>query len=210
MSNDIVKIALERGYEVTATFRTKTNDLNLNVNWVELDVANQTSIENFNFHIGNRKFDLIIYLIGELSLSEPNKEKYLHTHLNNTLFLIENLKNNLDIKKKATLLFMSSRAAIYPSFDLYYSIVKAGLAAAIRSLSLKILQNQRMFSLAPGLVIGSTMYQNMPKAVKRAHHMRSDNNLLNTKALASEIFRIIDNQEIFENGSLIEVGPKYK
>jgi hypothetical protein len=40
--------------------------------------------------------------------------------------------------------------------------------------------------------------------------MRSDNNLLDMKALASEIFRIIDNQEVFENGSIIEVGPKYK
>jgi NAD(P)-dependent dehydrogenase (short-subunit alcohol dehydrogenase family) len=210
LSKDIIRIALEREYEITATFRNKPSHLDFNVEWVELDIANQTSVENFHVYIKNKQFSLIIYLIGELSLSEPNKEKYLITNLVNAIFVIEHLKDSLDIKKGSVLLYMSSRAAIHPSFDLYYSIVKAGLAAAIRSLSPKLSKNQKMFSLAPGLIIGSSMYEKMLDNVRNSHHIRSDNNLLDTKALASEIFRIIDNQEIFENGSIIEVGPKYK
>jgi NAD(P)-dependent dehydrogenase (short-subunit alcohol dehydrogenase family) len=210
ISKDIIRIALEKEYKITATFRNKPSHLDPNVDWMELDIANETSIKDFQTYIKNKQFSLIIYLIGELSLSEPNKEKYLITNLVNAIFVIENLKDSLDIKKNSVLLYMSSRAAIYPSFDLYYSIVKASLTAVIRSLSLRLSKNQKMFSLAPGLIIGSSMYETMLEDVRNSHHMRSDNNLLDMKALASEIFRIIDNQEVFENGSIIEVGPKYK
>jgi hypothetical protein len=67
-----------------------------------------------------------------------------------------------------------------------------------------------MLSIAPGLIVGSNMYQSMPDDVKKSHHVRSDNSLLDLENLASEVFKIIDCQEDFENGSLIEVGPKYK
>lgn len=149
-------------------------------------------------------------MIGELSLSESNKEKYLSINLISTISILENLRNNLNKEEKSIFIYMASRSAIYPSFDLYYSIVKAGLAAAIRSLSFGLLKNQKMLSIAPGLIVGSSMYESMPEYVRKSHHVRSDNNLLDLKNLASEVFKIIDCQDNFENGSLIEVGPKYK
>ena len=177
---------------------------------MQLDLADQASIKSFNDYIKNKQFNLIMYMIGELSLSESNKEKYLSTNLLSTVSVLENLRNSLDKEEKSILIYMASRSAIYPSFDLYYSLVKAGLAAAIRSLSLGLLKNQKMLSLAPGLVVGSSMYETMPENVRKSHHVRSDNNLLDLKNLASEVFKIIDCQDDFENGSLIEVGPKYK
>ena len=210
ISKEVIKLALERQFKITATFRNKSKCDNSNVNWVQLDLADQASIKSFNDYIKNKQFNLIMYMIGELSLSESNKEKYLSTNLLSTVSVLENLRNSLDKEEKSILIYMASRSAIYPSFDLYYSLVKAGLAAAIRSLSLGLLKNQKMLSLAPGLVVGSSMYETMPENVRKSHHVRSDNNLLNLKNLASEVFKIIDCQDDFENGSLIEVGPKYK
>ena len=71
-------------------------------------------------------------------------------------------------------------------------------------------QNQKMLSIAPGLIVGSSMYEKTPKNVRNSHHIRSEYKLLDLKKLAREIFKIIDCQDNFENGSLIEVGPKYK
>jgi short-subunit dehydrogenase len=177
---------------------------------VQLDLADQTSVKSFYDYIKNKEFNAILYMIGETSLSDSNKEKYLSTNLVSTVSILENLRNSLNKKDKSIFIYMASRSAIYPSFDLYYSIVKAGLAAAIRSLSLGLLKNQKMLSIAPGLIVGSNMYQSMPDDVKKSHHVRSDNSLLDLENLASEVFKIIDCQEDFENGSLIEVGPKYK
>jgi len=210
ISRDIMTLALERHFKITATFRTKSKCNNSNVNWVQLDISDQVSIKSFNEYIKNKEFNLILYMIGELSLSESNKEKYISTNLVSAISILEHLRHSLDKEKKSVLIYMASRSAIYPSFDLYYSIVKAGLAAAIRSLSFGLLKNQKMLSLAPGLIVGSSMYESMPEYVRKSHHVRSDNNLYDLKKLASEVFKIIDCQDNFENGSLIEVGPKYK
>ena len=203
-------MGLERKFKITATFRTKSKCVDSNIDWVQLDISNQASIESFNEYIKNKEFRLIIFVIGELSLSESNKEKYLITNLVSATSILESLRNSLDKEDKSVLLYVASRSAIYPSFDLYYSIVKAGLAAAIRSLSLGLLQNQKMLSIAPGLIVGSSMYEKTPKNVRNSHHIRSEYKLLDLKKLAREIFKIIDCQDNFENGSLIEVGPKYK
>lgn len=210
ISKDVIKLALERQFKITATFRDKSKCDDSNVNWVQLDLADQGSVKSFNDYIKNKEFNLILYMIGELSLSESNKENYLSTNLISTIYILENLRNSLNKEEKSILIYMASRSAIYPSFDLYYSVVKAGLSAAIRSLSLGLLKNQKMLSIAPGLIVGSSMYESMPEYVRKSHHVRSDNNLLNLKNLASEVFKIIDCQDNFENGSLIEVGPKYK
>jgi hypothetical protein len=210
ISNDIIQLGLEREFKITATFRTKSKCVDSNVDWVQLDISDQASIESFNEYIKNKEFRLILFVIGELSLSESNKEKYLITNLMSATLILESLRNSLDKEEKSVLLYVASRSAIYPSFDLYYSIVKAGLAAAVRSLSLGLLQNQKMLSIAPGLIVGSSMYEKTPKNVRKSHHTRSDYKLLDLKNLASEVFKIIDCQDNFENGSLIEVGPKYK
>ena len=134
--------------------------------WQHLDLSNRYSIEKFLESIREWAFELFIFLVDIKSLSAESKwVDYLETPLTNSLLLSQELLKFST--EYGTLLYASSSSALCPSRDIIYSAVKAGMAAAIRSLTLELSQSQMALSAASGLTKESVICEDMPPEVKR-------------------------------------------
>ena len=210
LAPSIVELAQSKGYQVIGTYRTKINTNLILAEWLHLDISKKDSILNFDKLINNHKFDLIIFLPGATNPKRDNLHEYITIHFLNSIQLFEILINKLSVTSQATFIFVSSRAALHPSFDIYYSAIKSGLSAALRSMSSLSKYNGKLLSVCPGLIKESSMYYEMSSENRENHNMRSHGELLSKKELALEIFKIIENKDHYENGEMIEIGPKYK
>jgi len=177
--------------------------------WLELDLSQESSVTRFGEEIENRHFDLVVYLVGATRIGNVNPQEYVETNFSNPIRLFEMLTIKLAQEAPSCFIFISSRAAKYPSFDVYYSAVKAGLSAALRSLNATAHSGSKFLSVLPGLITGSGMYMDMDSNVRESHKVRSNNRLLDINEAAREIFNIIDNKNKFTNGEMIEIGPSY-
>ena len=107
--------------------------------WINLDIANENSIELFLDEISYTSFDLIINLIGKLSgLKSKSSLKlisdYLQIYISNQTFLIERLFA-INSKIEFSYINISSRAVTYGSNDLYYSEAKSAIHGLTKSLA---------------------------------------------------------------------------
>lgn len=219
LSQAITKNALNNHYEVYSTYRTYSKIFsNSEIIWNYLDISKVEEIDKFLITLNDKKFTRIIYVIGQTSLGMQKEiscdelSKYLKIQLTNALYLIQHIVKCLDDKKKSNFIFLSSRAGLYGSFDWPYGVVKAGIQNMVTSLSNKSNFNTSFFSIAPGLIRGSTMELNMSQENKKSHYQRAINTgeeLLNIEELASIIWKIGGKESAALNGSVIEVGPKY-
>jgi NAD(P)-dependent dehydrogenase (short-subunit alcohol dehydrogenase family) len=204
----LVSLAQNREYQVTGTYRNSQKMYGEITEWLKLDLSSQSSVQEFIQDLGGRSFDLVIYLAGA-TRGKIDPQEYIESNLLNPLILFEMLTVKLAQETPSCFIFISSRAAKHPSFDVYYSAVKSGLSAALRSLSATAHPDSKFLSLLPGLIVGSNMYEEMDSKVRESHKTRSCNKLLDIKEAASEIFNVVDNKESFVNGEMIEVGPIY-
>ena len=205
----LVLQAQKKGYQVTGTFRSSSKRYDEISEWIELDMSDEVSVKRFTTNLENKQFELVIYLVGATRLNTDNPEDYIKTNFTNPLNLFGILTAKLAQEKPACFIFVSSRAAKYPSFDVYYSAVKSGLCAGLRSLSATAHPESKFLSILPGLIIGSGMYEEMDLKVRDSHRVRSQNQLLDIQETASEIFNVIENSKAFVNGEMIEIGPSY-
>ena len=195
---------------MTATARKSTEARLENVRWMNFDLEAENEPQNFLKNIKGETFTAIIFLIGETSLKYEDKSKYLSLHFFKTLKLLEALQESLEPKNRSCLIYVSSRAAIHPSFDPYYSAVKGGVVSAIRSLSLRSQPNQYIISIVPGLIIDSKMFHDMPEELQMDHMNRANNKLLTKREFVGALFEIIDNLQNVKNGQYITVGQDYE
>lgn len=180
---------------------------NANYEFVPLDLGDRKTIANFFHSIEGKKFDVIVDFIGALSLDFTSKATYFTIHLARHLEVIEQLTQNL--ADEGCLVFISSRAALYPSFDVAYSATKAGLTAGVRSLAAKQPEGVTMFSVAPGLIEGSRMFGDMEEFVQDSHRVRSGRSLLNVQQFSEQLMDVVINSGTIPRGSVIELGPVY-
>lgn len=204
-----MSLAKNRDYQITGTYRNSQKKYSEISEWLELDLSSEASIENFFQNLENRNFDLVIYLVGATKLIEIEPRAYVEINFLNPIRLFEMLTEKFAKETPSCFVFISSRAAKYPSFDTYYSAVKSGLSAALRSLSSTAHSDSKFLSLLPGLIVGSQMYKNMIPSVRESHRARSSNKLLNVSEAAGEIFTVIDNKDMYANGDQVEIGPSY-
>lgn len=113
------------------------------------------------------------------------------------------------LQSNGLIIYLSSRSALYPSRDMMYSAVKAGMSAALKSMTLQMEPGQAVFSLAPGLIRGSGMYLDMPELTRDDHEKRSKGKLLKVDEFAIELFHVIDHRQDYKNGSIVEIGIRY-
>jgi len=176
---------------------------------LELDLSRLSSIENFLLEIQIKHFDLIIFLPGITNPKKINLQEYIETHFLHTIILFDRLTQRFAIDSSCCFIFVSSRAAKYPSFDIYYSAIKSGLSAALKSLSAKTHPKSRFLSILPGLITDSGMYWEMPPEIRESHKLRSANSLLSLDEAALAIFEVIQNRHKYANGEMLEIGPIY-
>lgn len=177
--------------------------------WLTLDVSSLTSIEQFLAKLQDKRFDFILIFVGAPSNNSDTPSAYVETYLTNVTFLCQRLVSHLKQNVPTALVHVSSRSSLYPSRDVLYSAVKGGLNSAIRSMTLGLPQETKLLSVAPGLVLGSTMANDMPVAVRSDHVQRSSGELLNVDGFAVEFLKLIMRIEEIETGSVIELGPSY-
>ena len=91
-----------------------------------------------------------------------------------------------------------------------YSAVKGGLNAGLRSMTIGLESSKKIISVAPGLILGSSMANDMPNETRNEHLRRSRQELLNVGEFSSELLRLLAEMDKFETGSIIEIGPSYK
>lgn len=168
------------------------------------------SIRKFLIMIEKKDFNIILFLAGATNPKKIDLENYLTTHFLHTISLFEDLIKESRQKFPVCFVYISSRAMKYPSFDVYYSAVKAGLVSALRSLSLIAHPESKIISILPGLIQNSQMYFEMDQSIRLSHLKRSNYELLSVEGASLAIFEVIDNKDEFENCALVEIGPTYQ
>jgi short-subunit dehydrogenase len=197
-----------------ATFRNTASKSRDHEDFVSLDLASSSSIETFLESISINKFRKIIYCIGSTSGIELDSfklselEEYFRVQLVNAIYLIGKLCDRLDDESTSTLAVVASRAAFYPSYDFCYAGSKGALASFVSSLSRQLPAHKRTLVFAPGALLNSKMFHEMPAAVQKSHLDRSRETLLSVSQAAGLILNILDTET--ESGSVIEIGPIYK
>lgn len=203
--------AIHSGYQVYGTTRVPTGLIDHN--FFRLDLANKESIDDFQFQLGEFKFQRILILTGESSfrysegLDALNISKFYETHLINTIAVIENLTGRLS--ESGNLIYVSSIAALRSSYDYHYSAVKAGVAAYIKSKSRFLGAKQSMFSLAPSLIIGTRMYDDMSVDTKASHLVRNHGRISTIDELNNFIWSLEPDGTTILNGQMVPVGNDY-
>lgn len=205
----VVRLLSSSGYTVQATFRNSTENIEPMSNWLHLDVSSQASILEFLAKIDQRKFDFILVFVGAPYRVHETPAVYVETYLTNMIALLKSLTSHLKLDVSSAMLHVSSRSAIYPSRDVLYSAVKGGLNSALRSISRQLPPDSKMISVAPGLVLDSTMANDMPSEIRADHITRSANQLMSLGEFATEFVAIMSGIENFESGSIVELGPRY-
>jgi short-subunit dehydrogenase len=197
-----------------ATFRNTAPKSRDPEDFVSLDLASSSSIETFLESIAAFKFKKIVYCIGSTSgirldsFKLCDLEEYFRVQLVNAIYLIGKLCDRLDDESTSTIAAVSSRAAVYPSYDFCYAGSKGALASFVSSLSRQLPTNKKTLVFAPGALLNSKMFQEMPTAIQKSHLDRSHETLLSVSDAAEIILQIFDSET--ESGSVIEIGPSYK
>ena len=196
-----------------ATTRKTEGDQFLQHNLMGLDLSDLTSISNFVEIISEFKFKKIIYCVGATSdfryetVQFGEIQKYFTVHNINAFYLIVKLCQLLDDEVLSTLAVISSRAAIYPSFDFSYSASKAALSSFVSSLSRQLPSHKRTIVFAPGALLNSRMFYEMPTEIQKSHMERSQGELLSVDEAAMKILTILESK--FTSGAIVEIGPSY-
>jgi NAD(P)-dependent dehydrogenase (short-subunit alcohol dehydrogenase family) len=174
-----------------------------------LNLSEEESILKFLDEIEMERFDLIYFFAGEVSDLEIESASigetfdYYKSYAAGINFLIGHLHKNLD--QGATLIFLSSRAAHRPSFDLHYSAVKASTEAFIRSIAQKC-PSQRFLVLAPSLIEDTRIYKRMTEQNINAHKVRTSNRLLSVSEVVGVILQMSLDKQSYENGGTTCIG----
>jgi NAD(P)-dependent dehydrogenase (short-subunit alcohol dehydrogenase family) len=188
----------------------------LGAEWYSLDLASEASVNKFFQELENLRFQNIFYCIGKTSnligidFSKDNLSEYFAVQFVMSFILLSRLPTLMTTEVPSTLAYVSSRAAIYPSYDIPYAAVKGGLASTTISISKKLRQNQRAIVVAPGLIEDSTMFLDMSQELQADHRERAGGKLLSLSQAARYLLEFGSENSDVGNGVILEIGPKYK
>ena len=204
MAPSIIRSAKHRGYTIYGTYRSPSNvtrecaDL---ATMVELDISSEESISSFESFIQNTQFDNVVSLIGKTFIEKhfdkklSNVSLYLTSYITNLICLFDKVIASLDnTKNNSTFTYVSSRAAIYGSFDPYYAATKSALQAYVTSLSNKYPQID-FHLIISGLIEESRMFLEMDLANVENHRTRAGNQLAHVDQFGDFLFSAIESKE---------------
>ena len=208
LASSIIREAEFNGFKCTVTSR-RPGDESMGPSRLFLDIQSIESILDFMSRVRDLELSGVIIAIGQPSKNAPSTSAYLQTHFINMFILLQLLFEDLSSRATGFLVYISSRSALYPSRDPAYAAVKSGLTQAVRSLSMGLKEGQKAFSLAPGLISGTSMYDDMPSWIRQDHELRAGGKLLSPETFATELFRVVNDRHNRESGAVIELGPRY-
>ena len=155
--------------------------------------------------IGAHKYKRIISLIGATSKNLDTNDEFSLSRYYQTLSLNLNL-THAEIFKflelDGSFLYMSSRAAIYGSYDEHYAAVKASNTAFLLSLRRQCASTQSVIPVACSLIETSLMYERMSPNNQDLHRERTGNKLVQIEEVTEVLLRenLLDEKSNFKNG----------
>lgn len=216
LGREIISQAKQAGFAVHATSRMPMENQEMDVKWHCLDIASEAKVNEFFQNLETLRFHNIIYCIGETShlvgvdFCKDNLSEYFAVQFVMSFVVLSRLPRLMTTEVSSTLTYVSSRAAIYASYDLPYAAVKGGLTSTIISLSKRLQQNQRAIVVAPGLIEDSTMFLDMSRELQADHRERAGGKLLSLNEAARHLLEFGSENSDVENGVILEIGPSYK
>ena len=204
LAPSIIRRAKAQGYNIYGTFRNQSNitrDYEDLVTLLELDISSEASISSFESFIQTAQFDTVVSLIGKTFIEESVSEKsssvalYLNSYITNLICLFDKVIASLkNTQKKSFFTFVSSRAAIYGSFDPYYAATKGALQAYITSVSNKYPQIT-FHLIISGLIEESKMFLEMDLVNVESHRTRAGNQLAHIDDFGNFLFSAIESEK---------------
>jgi len=216
LGREIISQAKQAGFVVHATSRMSTQNQEVGVKWHFLDLASEDTVNKFFQELETLRFQNIFYCIGKTShligidFSKDNLSEYFAVQFVMSFILLSRLPTLMTTEVSSTLAYVSSRAALYPSYDIPYAAVKGGLASTTISISKKLQLNQRAIVVAPGLIEDSTMFLEMSPDLQADHRERAGGKLLSLRQAAGYLLEFGSEGSDIQNGVILEIGPKYK
>jgi NAD(P)-dependent dehydrogenase (short-subunit alcohol dehydrogenase family) len=208
LSDSIISLAKNDGYNVFATYKNKITNQN-NVKWLNLDIASQESILLFLNNTPNNFYNRIIFLIGKTTKKKYSKidivelEKYYIEQASNYIYILQNILTKT--KNDGSIVVVTSRAANHGSYDVHYSAVKGAIQSAVKSLA-KFTKNKTIFCVSPSLILDSKMFKEMSSKNIHKHLKRTNNKLLTKDEVALFIWNSCNTSLINLNGKTLEIG----
>ena len=199
-------------FEDTATYRDSfCKNRDIHINWLNLELSEKNSIENFLVQIKDSKFERVFFLISAvtnkyfLNMSYTKLSKYFSTYVVNSLCLLQNCLSN--IHPTSNILVMSSRAGANASYDVQYLAVKSTLEGYVRSLARALSSNQGIIGISSGLIQNTRMYLDMKPEHRESHKERAGESLITVEELCSLIWNLSADKSSENNGKIIHLGP---
>ena len=219
LAPQLFELANKENFDIYATYRDSVAvPKPSHIKWLYLDFSTPKSIDLFFLQIQGLNFARIIFLVGKSSgfklenFSDEDFDSYFKTQLMQPIKVIDRLISFLESEKPANLIFVSSRSAIYGSYDWPYGVVKAGIQNFVISASRLIKYPKSVLSVASGLILGSTMQMEMNDEVIDSHRNRAHRNgfqLMTTKDFANEVWGLDPVTTLEMNGHVVELGAQY-
>jgi NAD(P)-dependent dehydrogenase (short-subunit alcohol dehydrogenase family) len=201
-------------FEDTATYRDSLcKNRDIHINWLNLELSEKSSIENFLVEIRDSKFERVFSLISEitnkyfLNISYTKLSKYYSTYVVNSLYLLQNCLSN--IHPTSNIFFMSSRARANASYDVHYSAVKSALEGYVRSSARALSSNQGIIGISSGLIQNARMHLDMKPEHRKSHKERVRDTLITVEELCSQIWNLSAGKSSENNDQIIHLGPAY-
>lgn len=217
LATPFLQIALDSGYEITATTRTSKNLLgNSGLNWENLDLDSEESVINFTHSVSSSNFDFIFDFIGKTSGIDSqnfdllNLKEYFRSQITNHVFLLLKIQRLLTLE--GSLINISSRSVKHGSFDIPYVAAKAAVHNSVFSIKDKLLEKQKTINIVSGLIENSTMFNQMSSENIISHRNRAGTGLVTTGAFAGELIKLcreIEDKK-FDKYSEIIIGSDYE
>lgn len=209
LASNLITTAKKSGFEVYGTtHRKKVLDIPCTVGLTEIFnlqiddfVITKSQLEK----IGAHKYKRIISLIGATSKNldldvENMLSSYYQTFSLNLNLAHAEIFKFLDLN--GSFLYMSSRAAIYGSYDEHYAAVKASNTAFLLSLRRQCIATQSVVPVACSLIETSSMYEHMSPNNQYLHRERTGNNLVQIEEVTEVLLKenLLDEKSKIKNG----------
>lgn len=198
---------------IITTYNSKQNIIfEENINHLKLDLKKDQSIENLIKEVKSilSHIDTAIFLAGILpgkNLKEYNltdMETVMTVNFTGQAKVIKGLLPLFDANSH--IIMISSISAQRGSYDPIYAASKGAILSFVKSMAIG-LGGIRVNAIAPGLIEGSTMYQDMSSDRRELHRSQTSNRqLLNISDLSEIIYDISKNHWKNLNGACIDLN----
>jgi 3-oxoacyl-[acyl-carrier protein] reductase len=209
----VVNKFFNSGYDVISTYSSNIITSNKVFKNLQLDLTSEQSMNSFARELKTTKssIDSVVFLSGILlgkslenySLDEINK--VFAINVVGQAKIISKLYSMLG--NGSNILMMSSISAQRGSFDPIYASSKAAILGFIKSMADKLPKGSRINAIAPGLIDGSSMCEEMTTERQDFHKNKiHSGKLLSKLDLANVIYDLCQDHWTHLNGACIDLN----